>query len=901
MKENTKKIYIMSGTHWDREWYRPFQGFRYKLVHILTEVIETLEKNPDFGIFTLDGQTVVLNDYLLIRPDMEERLIKLIRGGRILIGPWYCMPDEFLISGESMIKNLLKGAQMSRKFGVMPWKYGYLCDTFGHAAQTPQIFNGFDMNYALVGRGVNEATCPAHFIWESPDGSNCITYKVPDHMLYGDFNCTVLEKLEDCQMEEEKDGLIEAAVQREFSRTEIPVILLMDALDHKPIHIQLGDICERIRRLFPDTEVLVGDARDMAEHAHQYRELLPVRTGQLIETAITDNPAQRLIVHTLSSRYDIKRKNDICQTLTEKWLAPFMVLSDMNNQKIPRAFLDIADDYLIKNQAHDSICGCSIDPVHRDMHYRYDQVEYIAQELLCDVMHEQGKAVARDPESENIIIQLYNPLPYRRKETVTVEIPFEADYPYKYADEPYGYEWKNAFRIKDQNGTELPYNLLEIRTNTISHHYEDKVYEGDLYKVSFLVELEPMGMSHFTVYYPEKESMATRYLSGLATGFQTAENKYLKLKINDNGTIMLTDKQIGRTFDNLLYFIDDSEIGDGWNHVQPTDGRMLSSIGSECSIELVTDGPAQCTFGVTIRFRVPQEMAYRKGRSYGFRPSEKSTILLITNMITLKADSRYLEIETSISNSAKDHRVRAVFPTNEGGNVYFASQAFAMVEQNVGRDYETDDFNESGTYEKPMSGIVGKRGIEGNGLAVISAYGLHECACFEDHSIAVTLYRCFDKTTRRNGEPDGQLQGDLNFKFAIFPFGKEDGYGALQKVQGVLATGIQAYFIHHAKEETIRSMGIMELDGDDDLCFSILKPAIEESGMILRVYNIGENIVKGVVKTRFTLRNVTEVKLNEEEIRPLNHTEHSFDIVLPKYAIRTFKIYHQFPVGIDDK
>ena len=96
-------------------------------------------------------------------------------------------------------------------------------------------------------------------------------------------------------------------------------------------------------------------------------------------------------------------------------------------------------------------------------------------------------------------------------------------------------------------------------------------------------------------------------------------------------------------------------------------------------------------------------------------------------------------------------------------------------------------------------------------------------------------------------------------------------------------------------------MGIMELDGDDDLCFSILKPAIEESGMILRVYNIGENIVKGVVKTRFTLRNVTEVKLNEEEIRPLNHTEHSFDIVLPKYAIRTFKIYHQFPVGIDDK
>lgn len=82
------------------------------------------------------------------------------------------MPDEFLLSGESLIRNLMIGHKISADWGVEAWKYGYLCDVFGHMAQMPQILKEFGIRYALLGCGTNEHTTPAHFVWESPDGSD---------------------------------------------------------------------------------------------------------------------------------------------------------------------------------------------------------------------------------------------------------------------------------------------------------------------------------------------------------------------------------------------------------------------------------------------------------------------------------------------------------------------------------------------------------------------------------------------------------------------------------------------------------------------------------------------------------------------------------------------------------
>jgi mannosylglycerate hydrolase len=139
--DRNQTIFFFSGTHWDREWYESFQGFRFKLVKMMNSLIDTLEKNEDFKVFHLDGQTIVLEDYIEIMFQNRQRLEKLIREGRILIGPWYVMPDEFLLSGESLVRNLMMGHRISEEWGVDAWKFGYVCDIFGHIAQMPQIFN----------------------------------------------------------------------------------------------------------------------------------------------------------------------------------------------------------------------------------------------------------------------------------------------------------------------------------------------------------------------------------------------------------------------------------------------------------------------------------------------------------------------------------------------------------------------------------------------------------------------------------------------------------------------------------------------------------------------------------------------------------------------------------------
>ena len=171
------KILYDFSTHWDREWYRTFQGFRYGLVKMMDTLIEKLESGELWN-FTFDGQTIVLEDYYEIRPENKERVSALIKSGKLKVGPWYIMPDEFLVSGESLIKNFLTGKKIAEGYGVQAWQFGYMNDIFGHIAQMPQILNGFGIRSAYLGRGVGRDDQDyRNFIWSSPDGSECYTYK----------------------------------------------------------------------------------------------------------------------------------------------------------------------------------------------------------------------------------------------------------------------------------------------------------------------------------------------------------------------------------------------------------------------------------------------------------------------------------------------------------------------------------------------------------------------------------------------------------------------------------------------------------------------------------------------------------------------------------------------------
>src|SRR3990172_6357417 len=164
-------MHVISNTHWDREWRYSFLYTRMMLVEMVDKVLQLLENDPEFKYCHLDSQTSLIEDYLHIRPQNEERIRTLVKTGRLLIGPWYCLPDQFIVGGESLIRNLLLGNKIASRFGAV-MKVGYTPFSWGQISQLPQLYAEFGIDTILFYRGVSRTdTQKAEFIWEGADGT----------------------------------------------------------------------------------------------------------------------------------------------------------------------------------------------------------------------------------------------------------------------------------------------------------------------------------------------------------------------------------------------------------------------------------------------------------------------------------------------------------------------------------------------------------------------------------------------------------------------------------------------------------------------------------------------------------------------------------------------------------
>ncbi len=313
--------------------------------------------------------------------------------------------------------------------------------------------------------------------------------------------------------------------------------------------------------------------------------------------------------------------------------------------------------------------------------------------------------------------------------------------------------------------------------------------------------------------------------------------------MNQDGTINILDKSSNKSYSRLLGYIDDGEIGDGWYHVNPTEDKLVYSTAAGCTVEKIENGPSKACFRLIRRMNIPKEMEYY---SHGIRRSGETVTMDIISDISLCKGSRKVEVDTTVINNAKDHRLRLVLPTGINSPSFFANQPFAFVERKTGIDFETQNWKECAVPEKQMSGIVFKRATDGTGLAFVSAFGLHECAALNDSdgSILITLFRSFRKTVMTNGETGGQIQGELNFKYSIVPIQKTDTYADLARIQDCLCTGIKSTSVQVPKEYTLSSpFSYFELKSKN-ICMSIFKRAEDkkEGNMIVRLYNLSDHL-----------------------------------------------------------
>ena len=372
-------LHIVSHTHWDREWYLTFQQFRLKLVHLVDGLLDILANDPDFRNFMLDGQTIVLDDYLWMRPERAADLRRYVQEGRITIGPWHILPDEFLVSPEATIRNLLQGERTARRFGPK-MKVGYIPDPFGHIGQMPQILQGFGIECACVQRGLSDEPC--EFWWQAPDGSRVFMAYLRDG--YG--NAAELPgAVEDDAFAEGAARLRDALLPYAAA----PHLLLMWGTDHmEPSPKTSAAIAYAQNKLGGDRLIHSTLANYIAAaRAALDESRLPVVVGEL------RSPKRHpLLPNVLSTRMWIKQRNQACETLLEKWAEPFSTWAELVRDlsaaapagylRRPEEILRQAWRLLMENHPHDSICGCSIDQVHTEMGPRFDQVQQVGDKMV---------------------------------------------------------------------------------------------------------------------------------------------------------------------------------------------------------------------------------------------------------------------------------------------------------------------------------------------------------------------------------------------------------------------------------------------------------------------------------------------------------------------------------------
>lgn len=889
-----QKIYYINGTHWDREWYKTFQGFRYLLIGVVDEVIETLEADPDFHMYMLDGQTAVLDDYLEIEPEKRARLQKLIADGRIAVGPWYTMPDEFIPSGESLIRNLLFGHAKAKEYGAKDaMKYGYICDIFGHIAQLPQIMNGFGIHGVLMQRGNNMDTTPPHFRWISPDGSSCIAYRTPEDMGYGAFYRYATEPY-NMGWDTSLEHLFERAVKeidRECEGLNEPYLVLHDALDHQHITKAAPWLAERLSEHY-GCPVVFETLDHLAETLKNAE--LPEKHGELAETAHMDIGTNILLTYVVSSRYDLKQENDQAQNLWERWAEPLSAIHALEGRAIRPRYRDVAYLELLRNHAHDSICGCAVEEVHRDMHYRFRQTRTIGQEVVMDCLRQDVSCVKAGEHGSEMIFRVYQPLPYAGRATYRLAVDFPEDFKPKYSEGEREYEWKNSFFIYDREGREVPYTLHSIERGRIVA--SATLYKADRYNLSIDAELTPMGYTEFRV-VPAEKGLRTRYIMGQTTGRLTAENRFLRVQIKDNGTLRLTDKRTGRVFDDLLRYEDGADIGDGWMHIRPSSDSIFFGPGRVLAIEKIADGPTETAFRITTELALPEKTVWEGGE---LKRSARLQPVTLRTVVRLGAENDFLEVETEMDNTVLDHRLQVCFPTDVQTDTYLAGQAFAMLERPVGMDAQTTHWKEPQYGDRNFNGTAMLRDERG-GLAFLSAEGLHEVNAMGDdrRTLAVTLMRGFHKTVGNDDykQLDGELLGKLHFAYRLMPLTPETSEGHVLRCRDAMQAGVQLYTMlvepGYAMEP---GQSFLKLEGENVLLSVLKRPEdLQENAVIVRVFNASDAQSEAVLTFCHPVGDACLTDLLEQKTENAAFADNRVRLTLGARKIQTLRILLNVP------
>ena len=791
-------LHFVVHTHWDREWYQPFQRMRARLLTMTDKMLAHLESGA-LPCFHFDGQTIVLEDYLEVRPDGARRIAKLVKAGKLQIGPWYLLADSFLASGEALIRNLEIGTRIAERFGKSAHT-GYLPDQFGHAAQLPQILAGFGLKAAVVFRGVGREVNRNRFIWEALDGSSIFTIFLP----FGYSNGASIPT-------DSADATIArvteiAAREREFSASA--PILVMNGNDHaEPDPLVFARLKEASGRAPFSAEV--GTLDEYAQRLSEApRDGTPCVRGELRSPARSN-----LTPGVSSSRAWIKQRDFQLGYLLERIADPLTALaSRLNESDDLTALLEVAWRTQIQNHPHDSICGCSIDQVHRDMRYRFDQAEMIGE----IVARRASNAVLSTRSGGESAVAVFNPT-FARRALVTGETELEDPHAgYVALDahgrripvaidvarlaRPFEIELKGADFKGLITGAQVMgqyvnrFELERVADNRFDlRMFVSRSPAGDLDPQSFrrrILEVpddaivrirataaaraqitfvaEALAQAGFSVYRIARSDEPAG--STNAAAIESIENEYFRLSPSPRG-LKIDDLKNNQALE--IYFEDDGDRGDEYNFDPVTDSPPISRPAS-IEARVIERGPVRSRIKLALVYRLPRALAAdRKARA----PETVEVPIQLT--ATVYAGLERVDFDAVMDNRARDHRFRTALCTPIAATESISDTNFGIVRRPL------DPTEPAGVTEEiyPTAPHRTFTAVESAAFsAAMMSRGIYETEARRDAggtTILLTLLRCVGWLSRgdlkmRRGDagpefetPDAQEIGSHRFQFAV--------------------------------------------------------------------------------------------------------------------------------------
>ena len=884
-------IHVVSHTHWDREWYLTHEQFRFRLVALIDRLLDLLDADPNYKYFHLDGQTIVLEDYLEIRPEQEARLRQAIEAGRILIGPWYVMPDEFLVSGESLVRNLLRGHRLSREFGT-PMPVGYLPDLFGHVGQMPQIWRQFGIDNSILWRGFGGAN--AEYWWDAPDGSRLLMMHLPPE---GYCNATRIVFDPDAMMARAKEK-----VDFERGRTRTSQALLMNGVDHvephaaiptliaklsaipgqRAKHSTLPEYVAAVRKVVeterPDLETIVGELRSGTDYAN----LLP---------------------GVLSARVYLKQQNAHVQTLLESYAEPLSVFASLAERaprssereplrraelfRYPAGQLRHAWKTLLQNHPHDSICGCSIDAVHEENMTRFARARQVGDAVVETALDAVADSVPTPPSAGIIRAVVVNTDAVERAQVVEafIDLPVDSAEPWRTVDaqaldRPVTFWPREATitGVTGPNGQRAEFQILgeEPLVTHVMSRYETP-WALNVRRVHVLwwaPALPPCGYAVFDLTIGAADTSAAGGRRLVSAGERFAENERLKILVGDEGTFEVSDKASGVTYHHVAALEDVGDVGDEYNYSPPaSDRRVTSADAHVTSVSRVSAGPLRAALRVELELPLPRTAsADRKSRA------AETVMVSVTIEATLDAGSPRVSFAVSVDNRAGDHRLRLLFPTGAASvETARADTAFDVISRPARIPVPEKIRNEAPVSSMPLISMVDAGDAE-TGATVIGK-GLMEYEIVgEEPGIAMTLIRAVgdlsrnDLATRPSGHagppvatPGAQCLGLQRFELAFEPHGPAP-------LAGELMASARAHNISPRVITARRPGGTGPLTRSfisvdrraGDVVLSALKQAEDRSSFIVRLFNPGDEEAHAVVSVDTPIVQAFAVNLLEE-------------------------------------